>query len=104
MPDRDGSHPVHAEVSLVPPPLDELQRRVPSKFALAVLAARRARDINDYYGQLGSGVGKIPPPQVSSVAHKSVSLAFEEIAAGRIGVAPAKTDDETETEDEVPPA
>ena len=38
-----------------------------SKFTLVTLAAMRAREINDYYGQLGEGLGKIVPPQVRTL-------------------------------------
>ena len=34
---------------LVNPPLDELMEHVDSKYALAMFAARRARQINSYY-------------------------------------------------------
>jgi DNA-directed RNA polymerase subunit omega len=48
------------------------------------LAARRAREINDYYNQLGEGLGKIVPPQVTSVSRKPLSIALEEIEVGKI--------------------
>lgn len=55
-----------------------------SKFTLVTLAAMRAREINDYYGQLGEGLGKIVPPQVTSVSRKPLSIALEEIREGKI--------------------
>ena len=55
-----------------------------SKFTLVTLAAKRARQINDYFNQLGEGLGAIVPPQVTSVSRKPLSIAFEEIAAGKI--------------------
>ena len=58
--------------------------RTDSKFGLVTLAARRARDINAYFGQLGDGLGSSIPPQVTSVARKPLSIAFEEIAADKI--------------------
>ena len=36
----------------------------------------RAREINDYYNQLGEGLGKIVPPQVTSVSRKPLSIAL----------------------------
>ena len=53
--------------------------RVDSKFTLVTLAAMRAREINDYYNQLGEGLGRIVPPQVTSVSRKPLSIALEEI-------------------------
>jgi len=55
-----------------------------SKFRLVTLGAKRARQINSYFGQLGEGLGAIVPPQVTSVARKPLSIAFEEIAAEKI--------------------
>jgi DNA-directed RNA polymerase subunit omega len=55
-----------------------------SKFRLVTVAARRARQINAYFGQLGEGLGSMVPPQVTSLARKPLSIAFEEIDAGKI--------------------
>jgi len=44
----------------------------------------RAREINDYYNQLGEGLGRIVPPQVTSVSRKPLSIAMEEVAANKI--------------------
>lgn len=55
-----------------------------SKFRLVTVAARRARQINAYFGQLGDGAGATVPPQVTSMARKPLSIAFEEIDAGKI--------------------
>jgi DNA-directed RNA polymerase subunit omega len=70
--------------TMMNPPIAELLDRVDSKFSLVTLAARRARDINSYFNQLGDGLGRMVPPQVSSVARKPLSIGFEEIAADRI--------------------
>jgi DNA-directed RNA polymerase subunit omega len=70
--------------TMMNPPIEELLHRVDSKFSLVTLAARRARHINSYFNQLGEGLGHMIPPQVSSVARKPLSIAFEEIAADKI--------------------
>jgi DNA-directed RNA polymerase subunit omega len=70
--------------TMMNPPIEELLSRVDSKFALVTLAARRARQINSYFSQLGDGLGHMVPPQVSSVARKPLSIGFEEIAADKI--------------------
>jgi DNA-directed RNA polymerase subunit omega len=85
--------------SLMEPRTESLLDRVDSKFTLVTLAAMRARGINDYYNQLGEGLGKIVPPQVTSVSRKPLSIALEEIEAGKIHAVP-KPPDETEAEGE----
>src|SRR6476646_5938802 len=70
--------------TMMNPPIEELLNRSDSKFRLVTLGARRARQINSYFGQLGDGLGTIVPPQVTSVARKPLSIAFEEIAADKI--------------------
>ena len=70
--------------SLMDPRIEKLMGKVDSKFTLVTLAAMRAREINDYYNQLGEGLGRIVPPQVTSVSRKPLSIALEEVAAGKI--------------------
>jgi DNA-directed RNA polymerase subunit omega len=70
--------------SLMEPRIESLLACEDSKFTLVTLAARRAREINDYYNQLGEGLGKIVPPQVTSVSRKPLSIALEEIEVGKI--------------------
>jgi DNA-directed RNA polymerase subunit omega len=82
--------------SLMEPRMESLLDRVDSKFTLVTLAAMRAREINDYYNQLGEGLGKIVPPQVTSVSRKPLSIALEEIEADKIHAVP-KPADEAET-------
>ncbi|MEO1064995.1 MAG: DNA-directed RNA polymerase subunit omega [Actinomycetota bacterium] len=71
--------------SMMNPPIGELLPQVDSKFTLVTLASTRARQINSYFNQLGEGLGAIVPPQVTSIARKPLSIAFEEIAAEKIG-------------------
>ena len=70
--------------SLMEPRIETLMSKVDSKFTLVTLAAMRAREINDYYNQLGEGLGRIVPPQVTSVSRKPLSIAMEEVAANKI--------------------
>ena len=70
--------------TMMEPRVEDLLDRAGSKFSLVALSARRARQINSYYGQLGDGLGTIVPPQVTSGAAKSLTIAFEEIAADKI--------------------
>ena len=76
------------KATLMEPRMEQLLVRVDSKFTLVTLAAMRAREINDYYNQLGEGLGKIVPPQVTSVSHKPLSIALEEIGADKIEAVP----------------
>jgi DNA-directed RNA polymerase subunit omega len=69
--------------TLMDPPIEALLGTVDSKFTLVALAARRARQINSYYNQLGDGLGAVAPPQVTSVSGKPLTIAFEEVAAGK---------------------
>ncbi len=66
------------------PRMEDLLKQVNSKFTLVTLASMRAREINDYYNQLGAGLGTIVPPQVSSVSRKPLTISLEEIEAGKI--------------------
>ena len=70
--------------TMIDPPIEELLGKVDSKFTLVTLAARRARNINSYFNQLGDGLGGMIPPQVSSTARKPLSIGFQEIAQEKI--------------------
>jgi DNA-directed RNA polymerase subunit omega len=74
--------------SLMTPRMESLLERVDSKFTLVTLSAMRAREINDYYNQLGEGLGKIVPPQVNSISRKPLSISLEEIEVGKIEAVP----------------
>jgi DNA-directed RNA polymerase subunit omega len=65
------------------PPIENLLDKVDSKFTLVALGAARARQVNAYYNSLGEGLGRVVPPQVTSVSGKPLSIAFEEVAAGK---------------------
>ncbi len=66
------------------PPIEGLLEQVDSKFTLVTLSARRGRQINSYFNQLGEGLGSIVPPQVTSISRKPLSIALEEIYAGKV--------------------
>ncbi|HUR17440.1 MAG TPA: DNA-directed RNA polymerase subunit omega [Acidimicrobiales bacterium] len=70
--------------TMMNPPVEGLLDKVDSKFTLVTLAAKRSRQINSYFNQLGEGLGAIVPPQVASVSRKPLSIALEEISAGKI--------------------
>jgi DNA-directed RNA polymerase subunit omega len=64
--------------------IDDLMDATSTKFHLAMLAAKRAREINNYYQQLGEGSGRFVAPLVSIEANKPLTIALEEIAEGKI--------------------
>ena len=65
------------------PPIDDLLGQVSSKYALVIYAAKRARQINDYYSQLGEGLLEYVGPLVEpGPREKPLSIAMREIQAG----------------------
>src|SRR4051812_32453686 len=77
--------------TMMNPSIEDLLSKVDSKFDLVTLGATRARQINSYFNQLGEGLGSAVPPQVTSLARKPLSIAFEEISADKIvGVHPTR--------------
>jgi len=70
--------------SMVNPRIENLLSKVDSRFTLVSLGAQRARQINAYFNQLGEGQGSNVPPQVTTMARKPLSIAFEEISADKI--------------------
>ncbi|MCL5948495.1 MAG: DNA-directed RNA polymerase subunit omega [Actinobacteria bacterium] len=75
--------------TLVEPPIEDLIDRIGSKFKLAVVAGKRARQISLYYSSLGQSIKGLVPPQVASLSDKALTMAFEEIAAGKLVSRPA---------------
>src|SRR3954462_14643847 len=62
------------------PPIDELLDKVESKYALVIYAAKRARQINAYYSQLGEGLLEYVGPLVPThVQEKPLSVALREV-------------------------
>ena len=71
---------------LIEPKIEILLEKADSRYTLVILSAKRARQINSYYSQLGEGIRDFVPPQVSSQLGenaKALSLALEEIAVGK---------------------
>ena len=65
------------------PPIDDLLEHVDSKYRLVLFAAKRARQINAYYAQLGEGLLENVGPLVESVPQeKPLSIALREINDG----------------------
>ena len=76
---------------MIDPKIDDLLAQVDSKYTLVILAAKRAREINSYYNQLGEGRAEFIPPLVETgLKNKPLSIALEEIAEGKILSEPAE--------------
>ena len=70
---------------IINPPIDELLGVVDSKYRLVILAAKRARQINAYYSQLGEGLLEYVGPLVETrVQEKPLSIALREISEGML--------------------
>ncbi|TML67249.1 MAG: DNA-directed RNA polymerase subunit omega [Actinobacteria bacterium] len=71
---------------MIEPRIDHLLGRVDSRYALVIVAAKRARQINNYHHQLGDGFGleDAPPPLIQSRSKNYLTMALEEIADGKI--------------------
>ena len=65
------------------PPIDDLLEAADSKYALVIFAAKRARQVNAYYSQLGEGLLEYVGPLVEThVQEKPLSVALREINEG----------------------
>jgi DNA-directed RNA polymerase subunit omega len=70
-------------VGITNPPIDELLEATDSKYSLVIYAAKRARQINAYYSQLGEGLLEYVGPLVETQVHeKPLSIALREINEG----------------------
>ena len=71
------------------PPIDDLLVAADSKYALVIFAAKRARQINAYYSQLGEGLLEYVGPLVEThVQEKPLSVALREINEGMLVAEP----------------
>ena len=69
---------------MIHPRIDELLDEVDSRYALVIVAAKRARQINNYHHQLGEGTFDEFPPLVESRSKNYLTMSLEEIAEGKI--------------------
>lgn len=80
-----------ASQGIIDPPIDELLAKVDSKYALVIFAAKRARQINDYYADLHDGnlFDNVGPLVDSSIEDKPLSVALHEINEEKLVLAEA---------------
>ena len=70
---------------MIHPRVDELLEQVDSRYALVIVAAKRARQINNYHPQLGEGTfDQFLPPLVESRSKNYLTMSLEEICEGKI--------------------
>ena len=80
-----GNQPV--AIGITSPPIDDLLTRTDSKYKLVLYSAKRARQINAYYSQLGEGLLEYVGPLVEThVQEKPLSIAMREINEGVLTV------------------
>lgn len=78
-----GTRP--APEGITNPPIDELLEAADSKYALVIYSAKRARQINAYYSQLGEGLLEYVGPLIEThVQEKALSVALREINQGML--------------------
>ena len=67
------------------PPIDSLLTKTDSKYKLVLYSAKRARQINAYYSQLGEGLLEYVGPLVEpGPREKPLSIAMREIQSGML--------------------
>ncbi len=70
---------------LITPRLDKLLEQVDSHYACVIVAAKRARQINSYYHNLGEGTfDEFPPPMIDTASKNYLTIALEEVASGKV--------------------
>ena len=71
--------------TLISPRIDKLLEHVDSDYASVLVAAKRARQINSYYHNLGEGTfDEFPPPMVETRSKNYLTIALEEVAQGKL--------------------
>ena len=77
------SAPNIAAEGVTNPSIDDLLTKTDSKYKLVLYSAKRARQINAYYSQLGEGLLEYVGPLVEpGPREKPLSIALREIHAG----------------------
>ena len=79
------------------PPIDELLTKTDSKYKLVLYAAKRARQINAYYSQLGEGLLEYVGPLVEThVQEKPLSIALREVNSDLLNLEDAEPEQQAE--------
>lgn len=71
--------------AMIKPRVDKLMDHTDSHYTAVAVAAKRARQLNSYYRALGEGTyEEHTPPMVEVDTDNYLSIALEELAAGKI--------------------
>jgi DNA-directed RNA polymerase subunit omega len=82
-----GTQAHQAADGIISPPIDELLEVSDSKYRLVIMAAKRARQINAYYAQLGEGLLEYVGPLVETRSQeKPLSISLREIKERMLNV------------------
>lgn len=85
---------VAAPIGITNPPIDELLDKASSKYALVIIGAKRARQINSYYSQLSEGLLEYVGPVVETrPQEKALSIALREVNADMLTFEPVNPTD-----------
>ena len=70
---------------MIHPRIDQLLENCDSRYALVIVAAKRARQINNYHHQLGEGTfDEFAPPLIESRSKNYLTMSLEEISEAKI--------------------
>jgi DNA-directed RNA polymerase subunit omega len=78
-----------AAAGIISPPIDDLLEVADTRYRLVIVAAKRARQINAYYSQLGEGLLEYVGPLVETRSQeKPLSIALREVNQRLLNVEP----------------
>ena len=78
-----------AAAGIINPPIDDLLEVADTRYRLVIVAAKRARQINAYYSQLGEGLLEYVGPLVETRSQeKPLSIALREVNQRLLNVEP----------------
>jgi len=70
---------------MIKPRVDKLLAQTDSHYATVLVVAKRARQLNSYYRALGEGTyEEFTPPMVDTPSPNYLTIALEELAAGKL--------------------
>lgn len=77
---------------IVSPSIDKLLAEVPSKYALVMVASKRAREINEYYSALqdGSLRNTVGPVVDAYPEENRLTIALNEVGEHKLAITPAE--------------
>lgn len=79
--------------------IEKLVKEADSRYSVVIAAAKRARQINDYFNSVRrhEHIGVLAP-QISAISEKPLTIAFQELGEGRIIMERAANSEASEAE------